>query len=93
MQCRRAKLFSINHQPNLMFDEMRKVAVCEDVYGFETTLSRGYLPKFFTYFRLKIKSKQHQTRKFTSKGKETLRNGTERKKKTQQRKRRNVTRS
>ena len=52
-----------------MFDEMRKVAVCEDVYGLETTLSRGYSPKFFTYFRLKIKNKQHQTRKFTSRGK------------------------
>ena len=33
-----------------MFDEMRKVAVCEDVYGLETTLSKDYSPKFFTYF-------------------------------------------
>ena len=73
-----------------MFDEMRKVAVCEDVYGLETTLSKDYSPKFFTYFRLKRKNKQHQTRKVTSRGKETLRDGTERKKKTQRMKRRNV---
>ena len=33
-----------------MFDEMRKVAVCEDVYGLETILSKDYSPKFFTYF-------------------------------------------
>ena len=54
------KLFSINHQPNLMFDEIKKgrSVTCEDVYGLETTLPRGNSPKFFTSLKIPFEKKE-----------------------------------